>query len=349
VIDKADLKVPYSASFRAEFRFIPGELRFAGYGSMVRRSQHYQGVIDLRPFGLDAVLHAYFRHCGCRNHKLELIDAGEKSLDQMGHIVSRVFEVDPDQLQMMRVDFASDIYGIPVRHFYESLRVKQKRSADTIGELDFETVGGRRLEYFRYGKSPNCVRVYDKVAESRARMPQILKRVSPDAEVPTFEDLFGFPPNVTLTRVERQAGGGRIPEQVSTFGNLRNATDFDPFGNVEIVRNEFPFPDPQRVGPARALKLIGTNEYVKRLGYQQARAALNCDRNAKRYFDDLDTYHSEVESSIEVTVDTIRESYRKSVQAQIDGSIEVSRKTVSNPYRERELSRPKQCLTVPRG
>lgn len=321
MIDKADVKVPYSTNFRAAFRFVPDELRFAGLSSVVRRSRDYQGVIDLRRFGFDAILHAYFRHRGCQNHKLELIDTGEKSLDEMAGIISGVFEVDPEQLPLMRVDFAADLFGIPVTHLYESLRVKLKRSADAIGELDYETIGGRRLEYFRYGKSPNCLRVYDKVAECRARRPEILKRVSQDAEDPTFEDMFGFPENATLTRVERQAGGGRLPEQVSTFGDLRDAANFHPFENVEIIPNEFPYPDPMRIGPSRTLKLIGTYEYVRRYGLQQARAALNCNRNAKRIFDDLALYSSEVRASRELSVDSIVNSYRETAQAQIDGSI----------------------------
>ena len=322
MIDKLDVKVPYSASFQPKFRFVPGELRFAGISSTVRRSQHYQGVIDLRPFGFDAILHAYFRRQGRPNHKLELIDSGDKSLSQMARIVAGVFEVNPEDLELMRVDLAADLPEIPVAHVYQLLRVKLKRSADAIGELDFETIGGRRLEYFRYGKSPNCLRVYDKPAECKARMPQILKRVSPDAELPTFQDLFGFSPDATLTRVERQAGGGRVPNELAKFGQLKEAADFNPFANIEILRGKIPLPDPARVGDARALKIAGLQAYLDAYGVQQARAILNRNRNAKRIFDDLDSYLLQEQASTDLTVDSILHSYRSSVRAQIDGSIE---------------------------
>lgn len=181
---------------------------------------------------------------------------------------------------------------------------------------------------FRYGKSPNCLRVYDKPAECKARLPQILKRVSPDAEIPTFEDLFGFPENATLTRVERQAGAGRFPADFTKFGHLRKADELDPFPNVEVLRTEIPFPDPARVGVSRALKIAGVRAFIDRYGLQQARALLNAKRNAKRIFDDLDWYISGERASTEFTRDSIVQSYRSSVQAQVDGSIERRRRYV---------------------
>jgi hypothetical protein len=77
----------------------------------------------------------------------------------MGQIIARVFDIDPYRLHAMRLDLAADMFRVPVTHLHDSLRVKFKRSSDERGELDYAVVGGRRLEYFRYGKSPNCVRV----------------------------------------------------------------------------------------------------------------------------------------------------------------------------------------------
>ncbi len=338
MIDKLDVKVPYSASFQPEFRFLPKEVRYASFSSSIKPSRHYQGVVDLRPFGVDAVLHAYFKHRGPKNHKIEIFDTADKSLEQMGKIIVGVFDVEPAPLELLRLDLAADMYGIPLVHMHESLRVKLKRSAIAIGERDYEEIGKRRLEYFRYGRAPNCVRVYDKVAECKARMPEILKRVIQDADLPTFEDLFGFSENVTLTRVERQAGGGRIPEELATFGRLRNAAAFNPFANVEVIRGKIPFPDPARVGAARSLKLAGLRDYIERFGYQQARAMLNRDRNAKRIFDDLDAYLSEEKASTELSVDSVLDSYRRSVQMQIDGSVEKRNgfDSLSNPDSNKE-------------
>ncbi len=35
MIDKADIKVPFSADFRPEFKFVLGELKYAGFSSSV--------------------------------------------------------------------------------------------------------------------------------------------------------------------------------------------------------------------------------------------------------------------------------------------------------------------------
>jgi len=197
---------------------------------------------------------------------LELLHSGGKSLRQMSKIIGTVFDVEPAEMHLMRIDFAADMDGIPVAHLYGSVRVKFKRSTDAIGEFDYEVVGGRKLEYFRYGKSTSCLRVYDKPAECMARFQALLKRSNPDAEPPSFADLFGSPPNTVRARVERQAGGGRIPETLSTFGQLRNAASFNPFQNVEITPNTFPFPDPQRVGVSNSLKLAGIHCFVEKYG-----------------------------------------------------------------------------------
>ena len=176
MIDKTDFRVPFSASFNPEFRFINDELKYAGVSVSIRKSMHYQGVCDLRPFNIDAVLHAYFKRKGARNHKIEILDAGGKSLEQIGQIIAKVFDVNVDGLEPMRLDFAADMFDVPVLHLFDALRVKFKRSSDERGEMDYEVVGGRRLEYFRYGKAPNCVRAYDKPAECKSRLAEILNR-----------------------------------------------------------------------------------------------------------------------------------------------------------------------------
>jgi hypothetical protein len=307
-----------------EFRLHNGKRRSGQNPATETRkpSQNYQGVTDLRPFGIDALLHLYYKRGGPRNHKLELLQTGEKSLQQMREIFVSIFDVDPDNLKTMRLDFAADMYGIPVTYLHDSLRVKHKRTADTRGQLDYEIVGGRNLEYFRYGKSPNCVRVYDKPAECKARMRGLLKNANRDAEPPTYEELFGFAESTIMARVERQAGGGKIPEQLATFGQLSKAADFDPFTNLEMLPSTFPYPDPRRHGVARSTKLIGIHDLIEKHGYQQARAILNCKGNGKRVMDDYEGYLKDSKALTELTVASIVDSYQKSTQKQIDCTIE---------------------------
>jgi hypothetical protein len=323
VLDKVENQIPYATSFQPDFRFVEKELRYAGFCSVVRPSRNYQGVIDLRPFDIDALLHLHYKRGGPRNHKLELLRSGEKSLEQMRGIIVKVFDVDPDKLKTMRLDFAADMRGVPVTYLQDSLRVKYKRTASVRGQLDYETVGGRKLEYFRYGKSPNCLRVYDKPAECKARMRELLKSANRDAEPPTYEELFGFPENTIMARVERQAGGGKIPEQLATFGQLRNAAEFDPFTNLEILPRDFPYPNPQLHGVARSVKLMGIHNLIERHGYQQARAMLNCEGNVKRMMDDYQDYLLESKSLTELSVGSIIDSYQRSTRKQIDGTVET--------------------------
>lgn len=322
MLDKNETQIPHYASLQPEFRFLNKELRYAGFHSIVKPSQNYQGVTDLRPFGIDALLHLHYKRGGPRNHKLELLSSGEKSLQQMREIFVSVFDVDPDDLKTMRLDFAADMMGVPVTYLHDSLRVKHKRTADTRGQLDYEIVGGRNLEYFRYGKSPNCVRVYDKPAECKARMRGLLKHANPDAELPTYEELFGFPESTIMARVERQAGGGKIPEQLSTFGQLSKAAEFNPFTNLELLPCAFPYPDPRQHGVARSTKLIGIHDFIEKHGYQQARAILNCEKNAKRFMDDYKDYLRESKALTELTIESIVDSYQKSTQKQVDCSVE---------------------------
>jgi hypothetical protein len=177
MLDKVENRVPYGVNFRPGFSFFSGHVRFEGLSTPINRSIHYTGTVDLRPFGIDAIVHMHLRRGKTRgSHKLELLATGGKSLRQMRALARRIFDVDPDELPLMRVDFASDLDGVTLSQAFGSIRVKYKRSTDSIGELDFETVGKQRLEYFRYGKSPNCVRVYDKPAECMARFLGLVKR-----------------------------------------------------------------------------------------------------------------------------------------------------------------------------
>lgn len=82
------------------------------------------------------------------------------------------------------------------------------------------------------------------------------QRPNPDAEPLSFEDCLD-PPDTIRSRVERQSGGGKVPEQLATFGQLYNAAEFNPFENLEVVPHTFPFPDPRHCGASRAAKITG--------------------------------------------------------------------------------------------
>jgi len=317
VIDKVEVRVPQGADFRPAFQFLARDFPHAHHCGYVRPGRFYTGVIDLRPFGLDAILHAGYKFRERKDHKLELLQTGKKSLREMASVISSVFDVAPAELPLMRADFASDLYGVPVLLLHSSLRVKYKRISDERGELDYEIVGDRKIEYLRFGKAPNCVRAYDKPAECKARWRDILKSVSPDADKPTFEQTFGFSEHTVLSRVERQAGGGRLPEQCNTFGKLYQADKFNPFANIEIVPAGIPLPDPSEYEPSETIKILGTDALIRRVGLQNARALLNRDGNAKRRLGPYMAYVESCRDSPKLSQEQIQETYRQSVLKQI--------------------------------
>jgi hypothetical protein len=133
------------------------------------------------------------------------------------------------------------------------------------------------------------VRIYDKVAEYQAQFDKLRRKASLDADPLEFTQEFGLSPDAVLTRIERQFGGGRIPPELVSFGNLSNAPDFDPFSAIEITDgggDRLP-----SVGDCASVTeyLCGlqVNEWAQRIGMQQFRAWLNRNsgRNGARFLD----------------------------------------------------------------
>src|ERR1700730_10546918 len=104
-----------------------------------------------------------------------------------------------------------------------------KRFAAEIGKQEYMRMGMKTAETLYFGKRPNCVRIYNKITEFQHQYRQLQRRSSDAAEIPPFEEIYGYPERgVTLTRVERQIGS-RMPKTVQTFGDFRSLPDFNPF------------------------------------------------------------------------------------------------------------------------
>ncbi|ABF42962.1 hypothetical protein Acid345_3962 [Candidatus Koribacter versatilis Ellin345] len=330
MLDKVEIRVKGYVPFQPELNHWIRQIPYAGFEGAVRRSRHYSGTIDARQsLEIDAIVHVHFRWNQESDHKVEILESGRKTISEIREIVSTLFEVDPDECGLMRIDFAADMPGLPIHHAQSSLRVKFKRSSDERGERDYEEVGGKLLEYFRYGKSPNCIRVYDKERECQTRYPEFLKRASRDAEPPTFEDCFGFKEHAILTRIERQVGGGRLPKELRIFADLQNAAEFDPFASIEVVPNVFPIPDVKTYGESEMVKIIGIHSLVDRFGLQNARGMLNLNGNAARLMEPYFEFTRDVSGS-KFTRDDIVRAYRESTLRQTTSSLILSL-TDANP------------------
>jgi hypothetical protein len=66
----------------------------------------------------------------------------------------------------------------------------------------------------------------------------------PQGVIKSFEETFAhvLKGHTVLTRVERQIGGGRIPEQISSLGRFGNLPEFNPFDLIEIAQAGKPVP-----------------------------------------------------------------------------------------------------------
>src|SRR5438309_4312631 len=152
MIDKLDLKVEAEIPFTRDFELLYSKVR-----SKARATVYYKKVLDLRPFGISALLHL---HCVFNeNHKFELVGAGKMSVGDMAAEVEKVFECQVDELTLMRVDPAVDVTGVSVGWFHTHSRVRNKRDLNVIGD---PTQTGTTL-YF--GNHPDRIAIYDKLAE----------------------------------------------------------------------------------------------------------------------------------------------------------------------------------------
>lgn len=309
MIDKLEVIVPNGKPFAREFAAVYADA--AADGAIPwRSSRHYTNVVDLRPFGFDSILHAGCKRGKDGNHKLELIDTGSKTYSEIVAEVEQVFDVNPLKLECKRVDLCADVQNVPVSWFHDRMRATYKQFSAKIGVQEFSEMGRREMQTLYYGKRPNCFRIYNKTAEMlnqykalcRTRKPgpsseqmeavtglhlvdadtvlPVARDVNPDADLPSFRELFGVDESAVLTRVERQIGGGRVPEQLNTIARLKaNALEFNPFerlkflssGVVEPVPDDYPF------------ETYCTGMFLRKMahaqGMQWTRAFMNRDRN----------------------------------------------------------------------
>jgi hypothetical protein len=347
MLDKVDVRVPDSTG--------PGPALAEPFEQLRKRptspfrpSHRYQYTCDLREvFGIDAVVHLWFRH-GRPMHKIEIVDAGEKTLADMEQIITQLFNVDVRMLELLRIDLAADIEDVPVPWFREHSFVNRKQFSARIeksaeSELQFVGMSTAHAQTIYAGKRPNLIRVYDKLAEWYIQV----KRLERDAKrfnarmdgmdlteeqifygkriPPTFEEFckargYTYRQNSVLTRVERQMGGQRLPEALRTFGDLYRAHEFTPFEALRIVPGSshgFIAEPPRGVSVHNWLASLGFNALQQHLGSAQLASSLvmRLGRgNGKRVLQSLS--ESAPRLFPPVTIDDIQESYRKSTIVQ---------------------------------
>lgn len=251
MIDKLELVVPNNVDFAGKFSALYSDIRGSELDPF-RPSREYTSVGDLRPFGISAIVHLWSKRGKMARHKLELIDCGSMSMREMEHEVAEVFDANPAKLEVRRLDAAADVENLTVPWFHDRVRVQFKQWAAKIGkekfggptEVEFSEMGKREMQTLYYGKRPNCLRIYNKTAEYMHQYKYLVRKVSPDAEIPTFEQCFGVSPDSILTRIERQMHGAKLPVQLQTVSRVKaNAADFDPFTKIKFIAGGRPEPN----------------------------------------------------------------------------------------------------------
>jgi hypothetical protein len=347
VLDKVDVRIPDFAQPGPAIAEALAQLKEHPIPPF-RPTRFYKYACDCRePFDVDAVVHLELRH-GRPTHKVEIVDAGKKSVAQMAEIVAKLFDVDPFGLGLMRVDLAADVEGVPVQWFRDHAHVNRKQFSSRIEkshELEVQFVGmGNAIAQTLYaGKRPNLVRIYNKLAEWFAQLSRLENQskrfnkrmegieMSPEQDYygrripPTFREYcrmegYQYQPGSILTRIERQIGGGRIPPELATFNDLRYAHELDPFAGLTLVNRE---PIRQLDAPPKGVPLrnwlaaLGLEVLQERSGSVQVARSIvlkHANGNGKRILKSLDECLPKRRDAL--TMEEIRESFRKSTLLQ---------------------------------
>jgi hypothetical protein len=222
------------------------------------------------------------------NHKLELIDVGDLSLRGIQLEIQRVFDIEPSHLDIMRLDLAADVPEVSVLWFSRNVRAKWKQWVAEIGKIEYAQMGRRKVETVYFGKRPNCYRIYDKISELHHQYDQMLRKASDAAEVPTFEEKYGYPETgFVLTRVERQIAAGRVPKAIGKIGRLRQLPEFNPFDRLELLRSSGFEPNISDFG-MKYFTGLGLRARAEEIGVHRLRSLVNeiSSGNASRVFRD---------------------------------------------------------------
>lgn len=322
MIDKLEIRVPHDTPFGPELNQIQHDLRRGFPTAGFRPTQHYALSGDLRPFGIQAIVHLGCKHGNHRDHKLELLDTGTQPFSALLNTATRVFHFDPRPAGVMRCDCAADVPNVPVSYFENTAYVRYKRSACDIGDTQQMRLGGASIETLYLGKKPNCIRIYNKPAQCLAEYRQLKRKLGNSGCALPFERIYGFAADCELTRVERQIAGARVPPELATVADVqRNAAEFNPFAHLEIHAANVQLPRPQDVGLARWLQGMKLRELRTQWGMQRLKKFLNrlSKGNASRICDAYADFF--IESGSEITADVLCRMYQESVRRQIEGNV----------------------------
>jgi hypothetical protein len=343
VIDKIEAMIEPNTHLRGQLAVIDWDSQRDDFScSTVRPSKYYRAVADLRPLGLEAMLHIDQKRY--HTSKIELFETGKKGMAEIHDTIERIVDCDPAALRMGRVDLAADVRGVSLPWFREHAYVQYKQficAHAKVVEAENSEMGKKIYGSLYFGKRPSCVR-----KEYRGQLPE----GEPDlfvwpqhlrvaewlaAELPLIDSAAWLVPQSSdrfpvLTRVENQFGG-RVPANLHTIGEMRkNVLDFNPFEHMKLVQgNVIPpslfdkvtRPWGEEKYRFRVLEWMGymwARENWKTVAAQQMWSMLNRDRHGKLYLENMKEFLPPVEdNSPGISAPELYERYRDSISRQL--------------------------------
>jgi len=314
-IDKLDLRIPGGAELQPKFEGFLTYMSRCDPSGRVYATKLYEKRAEFGRHGCKWNVSLKNRRDG--NHKLELIGVGSMTLKEMKQEISQVFDVDTDDLGILRIDVCADVVGYPVDWFYENARLRHKRNDRQWGQFQTEH---RKLETLYFGQRPNLFRVYDRIGCLRDQYRRLKSRRDLNEKVPTFEELYGYPEEgVIITRTERQYGGGKIPAQIRTIHKLQeNATRLNPFEPMQFLPFAMSDGSLNDLTGNDFIRAHGFLRLLENHGYQRTKQILDrkTGRNTGRLFTQLAKSVASDETNRPPDLDAI---FQQAVSQQLTG------------------------------
>jgi hypothetical protein len=264
MLGKIALEIP------CDVRWAPKVSRIVDSNYWRTYGQIYLRRVDLRAVNIPGILHLQNRWTG--DHKFEFIESDQMRYTEMLTVLSQVIKCEPELLRLHRLDLSADVPKRSVDWFHTHTYVPRKRTHQVYGKQSKSE--DQRTNGIYFGGKHDCIRIYDKLGERafRHREPHFPFARWADSLVP-----------VTVTRVERQLRGDRIPSSLRQFGSLLRAAEYNPF-------DQFRFKEPCRLAFGRVtvgntLKAMGLARVIEKDGPQAAKSILNTysHGNASRF------------------------------------------------------------------
>jgi hypothetical protein len=158
----------------------------------------------------------------------------------MNTAIRAVYDVDPLENRIMRLDAAADLANVEVSWFRDHTEFRGKQ---TNREWAVQSITQRTAQTLTTGVKPCQIRIYDKTGHRMKLLALENRRRNKDEqpEPQSFEDRWGYSPFQKVTRIERQLGVTDLVKFGYTkIGHLYELPKADPFRQI-IFPNERDF------------------------------------------------------------------------------------------------------------